>query len=154
MDRRNFVKALTGGASLAALAACTNGQITLPPLPIQLPSNVSSLVSEVNDIISKVESLGADVGAEVTSLIGQAKSAVGSITAGGDAAGWGSTLLGILGSVAGLLPPPYNLVASAIAALLPSLAGLLGAPAPAVAARFRRRSVMSVTEAWQVIHSR
>lgn len=123
MKRRNLISMLGVGA---ALTAC--GGLKVPPvnISVSLPPEIQSIVDDATAIINKVTPIASAV-PQVLGWVEKAKEYVGLLSSGAsDAKSVISGLVMALGSVAGMLPAPYGLIANAIETLLPLMGGVVG----------------------------
>ena len=131
MNRRDFLLRGVGIAGMAGLTACHNG---LPALPVdvKLPTNLSTLIDDVNMITSKVSSLAPSLPASAQSLLAKLKSTASSIANSSVV----QTATGALNDFATtwnllkpMIPSSGSTIVSAVETVLPEalqIAGLIG----------------------------
>lgn len=154
MNRRN-VLSFAGVAIGLGLAGCGGVTTNLPTLPVDvnvnLPPEIKSIVDDASAAIAKVESLGGGIGATVSAEIDKAKGLLAALKGAAssvDVKAIVSGLVSTLGTVAGLLPPPYGTIALAIETLLPIMGGAVGLRMAA-----RRPTGMSPAQARAILRS-
>jgi hypothetical protein len=165
MNRRSFFRE-TAALSLSAalLGACSATGATTPATttPGTPASPLSQFESGVSDILTKLGSLSG-LPAGVASYVAKGQSLLSSLKSftalSSDALTVANDLLGVLGTVSMLLPPPWNLVGQAVAVVIPGLAKLVGLAPPVAAMAARRRFAasappMSPDVAWAIIRGR
>lgn len=161
----NRRRVLFAGGSTLALASC--GGLPSIPISVQLPPEVTQLVSDATAMIGKLDSIRSSLSAAATALIDKGKAIIASFS-GGTADGIKSGA-GILVSIVQELLPlvpntdtapagstsTFSKIVSAVTTVLRIVAQVAGVVLPLLrTAPGRMANMMTVDEARQVLNSR
>jgi hypothetical protein len=124
--RREFLTTILLSSTALVMAACTTGDGRVGvPVNVTLPPEVTQIVTDAEAIVAKGKKLLSDPA--TLALVAQAEGVVASLKSGsGGGGGLKSTvgtLAGILGTVSGFLPPPYNLAAGVLVTIAKAYVG-------------------------------